>query len=87
MGGVFLIVAFFSAAAEVLVHSARDKTQMIVAAHDLLYTIWPSGLLILQIRLENISPHLWDPWVLSMLSMPAWARFGLPGFIFITLFR
>ena len=86
-GWVFLIGAFISAAAEVLVHSARDKTQLIVAAHDLLYTVWPSGLLILQIRLENISPNLWDPWVLVLLSMPAWALFGLPGFLFITVFR
>ena len=82
-----LLAAFILAAAEVLVRSTQKSSQVIVAAHDLFYTIWPSGLLILQIRVENIAPYLWDPLVLAILTMPAWALFGAPGFMCIILFR
>ena len=86
-GWILLAVAFVSAAAEVLVRSTGRSSELIVAAHDLLYAISPSGLLIIQIRLENISPYLWDPWILMLLGMPAWVLFGGPGFLLIIVFR
>ena len=86
-GWILLAGAFASAAAEVLVKSSPGGAQFFVAAHDLWYTIWPSSLVIFQIRLENISPALWDPWALGILAMPAWALLGTPGFLCIGLFR
>ena len=76
-GWILLLGAFSAAAAEVLVRSGNDASTFFVAAHDLWYAVWPSGLLILQIRLENISSFLWDPLVLTLLTMPAWLLLGL----------
>ena len=87
VGWILLLAAFAAAAAEVLVRSGDDVSTFIVAAHDLWYTVWPSGLLILQIRLEAISMFLWDPFVLTLLTMPAWLLLGGPGFLCVVVFR
>jgi len=86
-GWIMLLAAFTAAAAEVLVRSGNDASTFFVAAHDLWYTVWPSGLLILQIRLENISSFLWDPLVLTLFAMPAWLLLGVPGFLCVGIFR
>ncbi len=82
-----LVAAFVSGAAEVLVKPLRGSGQFFIGALDLWYTIWPGSLLVLQIKLENISPALWDPWALAVLSLPAWALLGTPGFVCIIVFR
>ena len=86
-GWILLLAAFAAAAAEVLVRSGHTAPTFFVAAHDLWYAVWPSGLLILQIRLHAISSFLWDPLVLTLLGMPAWLLLGGPGFLCIGLFR
>jgi len=86
-GWVLLAAGFASASAEVLVRPLKGANQVIVAAQDLWYAIWPGGLLVFQIRVERISPELWDTWALAILSVPAWALFGIPGFLCVGLFR
>ena len=86
-GWIMLLAAFVAAAAEVLVRSGNDASTFFVATHDLWYTVWPSGLLILQIRLENLASFLWDPLVLNLFAMPAWLLLGVPGFLCVGIFR
>ena len=35
--------------------------------------------MVTQIQVKKISPALWDPLLVSLLSLPAWFLFGAPG--------
>ena len=87
MGWALLMTAFASAAAEVLVPSITGGTQMIISAHDLWYTLWPGGLVVAQIKVEGLSPMLWNSVILSTLVLPAWALLGVPSCTMIGIFR
>ena len=84
-GWLLLIAAFATAASEPFVMftvSGRGITSSIVtSAYDLWYTLAPGHLVLSKIRIEAISPTLWDPILRSLLYLPAWLLFGMPGFI------
>ena len=81
LGWILLITAFVSAAAEQVVRLYPGAPSMLTPAYDLWYTLWPGSLTITQIRVERISPTLWDPVITSLLSFPAWFLLGLPGLL------
>ena len=75
LGWLLLIVAFAAASAEAV--ASRPGT--FLSAHELWYAISAKHFTITQIRIERISPALWDPVLLGILTLPAWLLFGLPG--------
>jgi len=86
-GWGLLLIAFATASAEVLARSITGATYLLVPALELWYTLSPGSLSIVQIRMENLIPILWDPVLISIMVLPAWAIFGIPGCIMIALFR
>ena len=87
LGGVLLLVAFASAAAEVVVHAYPGWGGILTSAYDLWYTIWPGSLVVTQIRVEKVMPALWDPVILTVLALPAWVLFGVSGAALVWLNR
>ncbi len=79
LGWLLLVLAFVAAASESLMTISPLMSLIWVSAYDLWHTIWPTGPVILQIRLERYAPFLWDPIVKNLLMLPAWLLFGLPG--------
>jgi len=80
LGISLLGLAFAAAAAETVSHAVPGGGRgVIVAAHDLWYTMWPKSLLITEIRVTRMAPWLWDPVLVTLLKLPAWAIFGVPG--------
>ena len=74
-GWFLMLVAFASAAAETVVSGPG----LIVSAHDLWYAVSAKHFTISQIRIERLSPNLWNPMLTTVLSVPAWFLFGVPG--------
>ena len=78
-GWVLLLAAFAAAAAEVMVPTAPGIRSIFVSAYELWYTVWPGSLIRTQIHVERLSPFLWDPLIVTVLALPGWFLFGLPG--------
>ena len=77
---MLLILAFTAGAADVVPRNfARGGGNGFVSAYDLLYAIWPGKLIVAQILAERLSPLLWDPFLIGLLTLPAWLLLGLPG--------
>ena len=89
IGVILTVCAFILAAAEAAWYGMPGSTRsIIVSAYDLWYTLSPSSLIILEIRVERIlGSWVWDPIILSILKLPAWLIFGAPGVILLTIFR
>lgn len=76
---VLLIAAFFSAAAEIAAQ-ALTGTFGYMSAHDVLYTLIPGKYIVFQGWIEDhVSPTLWNPVLRTVLSLPAWSLFAVPG--------
>jgi hypothetical protein len=88
IGWALLGVAFFTAAAETVTYSVPGVGGMIVSAYDLWYTISPKSLVIARINIErNLPPLFWDPLLVTVLQLPAWLIFGIPGAAMAWFFR
>ena len=74
-GWFLMVVAFAAASAETIVSGPA----LIVTAHDLWYAVSAKHFTISQIRIERLSPNLWNPVLTTVLSVPAWFLFGVPG--------
>ncbi|MBC8339790.1 MAG: hypothetical protein ISR51_07340 [Rhodospirillales bacterium] len=80
LGWVLLALAFAAGAAESVPRMlAQDDGRWFISAYDLWYAAWPGKLVVTQIKVERISPALWDPILTGLLSLPAWLLLGLPG--------
>ena len=82
LGGVLLVLAFAGAAAEVIPRSLPGGAAdggWFVSAYEIWFAAWPGSLVVSQIRVEKLSPALWDPVIVTLLSLPAWVLFGVPG--------
>ncbi len=80
LGWVLMALAFAAASAEILARMLPGVRGMYVSAYDLWYAVWPGNLVVTQIRIEKfLHPWLWDPVIVTVLVLPAWALFGGPG--------
>ncbi len=82
LGGVLLLLAFAGAAAEAIPRSLSGGPAdggWFFSAYEIWYAASPGSLVVSQIRVEKLSPALWDPIIVSLLALPAWALFGVPG--------
>ena len=78
LGWGFLLLAFAGAAAEALPRTFPGIGTF-VSAHELWYAASPGSLVVTQIQVERISPALWELLRASVLVLPAWMLFGVPG--------
>jgi len=55
------------------------------------YEVWyaysPRTLILTQIRIEKFAPALWDPTITTVLQVPGWLLFGVPGAVVAWIFR
>ncbi len=81
-GCALLVLALVAAAAETMAHVTPGVSGVVLSAHDVLYTLWPSKLIVAKIHIENwFGAWAWDPVALAVLALPGWLIFGLPGAI------
>lgn len=78
LGWALLIAAFLITATDPYLTLLGDGG-IWAPAHDVWYAYAPHSLIITQIRIEKIAPALWDPVILSVLQVPGWLLFGIPG--------
>ena len=80
IGCALLVLALVAAAAETMAHVTPDVRGVVLSAYDVLYTLWPSKLIVAKIHIENwFGAWAWDPVALAVLALPGWLIFGLPG--------
>jgi len=79
LGWVFLVLAFAAGAAESIPRALPGDEGLFVSAYDLWYASKPGSLVVAQIRVEKISPALWDPVIVSVLALPGWLLCLVPG--------
>ena len=86
-GGWFLIVlACFGAVAETAARMVPHAGGLFLSAYDVWYALWPGHLVVTKIRIESlIGPWAWDPVMTSLLAVPLWALFGVPGMALVWL--
>jgi hypothetical protein len=83
----FLIFAFLAAAAESAVRAIFNMKGYFVSGQELWSAISPKTLIFARHAVQDLSPALWDPAILALLSPPAWLVTGIPGLILVIFFR
>lgn len=80
LGWVLLCAAFLSGAAEISARTVPGMDDLILSAYDLWHTLSPRSLVHAHIVVErNVGQWLWDPVLKTVLWLPAWVIFGVPG--------
>ena len=90
LGWALLFLAFVGAAGEAVPRSlpgSAEGSGWFVSAYDLWYAAKPGSLVIAQIKVEKLSPVLWDPIIVALLALPTWLLFGGPGALLTWFFR
>ena len=86
-GWCLLIMAFVFTAAEAVVHGMLGEYG-VVASSRVLEVLAPDSLADMKAAIaENISPIVWDPFMLSLLQLPGWILLGGPGVFLVWYFR
>ena len=79
-GWLFVVAALLGAAAETAARLGPHGGGLVLTAYDVWYALAPGNLVVTKIRLEALlGPWAWDPLTTSVLALPLWALFGLPG--------
>jgi len=86
-GWCILVMAFVFTAAEAVVHGMLSEYG-IVAASKVLAVLAPDTLADMKEAVtENMSPLVWDPFMLTLLQLPGWILLGGPGVFLVWYFR
>ncbi|MBC8239834.1 MAG: hypothetical protein H8E30_05080 [Alphaproteobacteria bacterium] len=85
-GWVLLLIAFLITAVDPYL-TLLGTGGMWVPALDVWYAYSPRTFILTQIRIEKFSPALWDPVIVTVLQIPGWLLFGLPGTAMTWFFR
>lgn len=86
-GWLLLLAAFAGAAAETIARTLPGGMGLVLSAAELWQALWPGAYLIASIRISALEPQLWNPVILTLLSLPAWLLLGLPGVILAWMCR
>lgn len=78
LGWALLIAAFLITAADPFL-TLLGEGGLWTPAYEVWYAYDPHSLILSQIRVEKITPALWDPVIVSVLQIPGWLLFGVPG--------
>ncbi len=88
LGYGLLAAAFFAGAAEIAAHGIGRTKSLFLSAYDTWYTLWPGNLIVSRIIIErDFAPFLWDPVLVTVLSLPAWMILGIPGAALVWFFH
>lgn len=88
LGWLFLAGAFLGAAAETVVRGRLETDAVFLTAHELWSALAPESLAIAQYMVErNLSPAIWDPLLVNLMTLPAWLILGIPGVLLVWFFR
>lgn len=82
-----MLAAFAGAAAETIARALPGGSGWMLSTAELWQSLWPGAYLISSIRISALEPQLWDPVILTFLSVPAWLLLGLPGVILAWMCR
>jgi len=86
-GWCILVMAFVFTAAEAVVHGMLSEYG-IVSASKVLAVLAPDTLADMKEAVtENMSPLVWDPFMLTLLQLPGWILLGGPGVFLVWYFR
>ena len=79
-GWILVVMACFGAMAETAAHMVPHARGFFLSAYDVWYALAPGNLVVTRIRIESLlGPWAWDPVMVSLLAVPAWVLFGVPG--------
>ncbi len=81
VGWILLATAFLAASAEVVVRASPDGGRLFVSTRDLWYHLAPGDLIVMELRLEQNVPFLFDPFIKFLMKFPAWVLIGGPGVV------
>ncbi|MDX9861143.1 MAG: hypothetical protein RBS99_09515 [Rhodospirillales bacterium] len=88
IGWLLLFAAALGAAAETAARLGPHAGGFLLTAYDVWYALAPGSLVVSKIRIEALlGPWAWDPLTTSVLAVPLWALFGLPGGLMLWLSR
>ncbi|MHC8508302.1 MAG: hypothetical protein ACYYKD_02725 [Rhodospirillales bacterium] len=87
LGWALLVATFVAAAFESVAPALGVRSWPLISAKDLWHTAYPAGYVLFKGSVEDISPFLWDPVLVSVLWFPAWALFLAPGAWLTLYFR
>ncbi len=80
LGCLLLAAAFLSGTAEMATRVMYRREALAYSAIDVWRLISPQGLAQAKSYIETeLSPALWDPVLSTLLILPGWAVFGIPG--------
>ncbi len=86
VGWGLLLTAFVITAADPFL-TLLGTGGMWAPTYDVWYAYSPRTLIITQIRFEKYAPVLWDPVIVTVLQLPGWLLFGVPGVATVWHFR
>ena len=87
IGGLFLLLALAALAFE-MVTLVQSGTWEIRALGSLWFDIHKNSLGAAQVIVQRyVWAPIWDPVVITLLRWPGWLAFGVPGIVFVYLFR
>ena len=87
VGLILLGCAFVSAAAEIVTKVAHRPDMIVLSAIEFWRTVSPGTQIAARDAISGVSPVLWDPVLVTLMAMPAWLLFGLPGGLLAWRFR
>ncbi len=88
IGWLFLLAALVGAAAEMAARLGPHGGGLVLSAYDVWYALAPGNLVVTKIRIEALlGPWGWDPLMTTVLAVPLWGLFGLPGGLMLWLGR
>ncbi len=86
VGWALLLMAFLITAMDPYL-TLLGTGGMWAPALDVWYAYSPRTLILTQIRIEKFAPALWDPVIVTVLQIPGWLLFGVPGIVLVWFFR
>ena len=81
LGWALLFLAFIGAAGEAIPRSlpgGAEGSGWCVSAYDLWYAAKPGSLVNAQVKVEKLSPGLWDQIIVDRRGPPTWPQIGRP---------
>ena len=80
IGLILLALAFLASAAELSVHALHGASGLFVPFHEVWSTLALESLVNARAVVDaTVGPNVWEPLLGTLLSLPGWLLFGLPG--------
>ncbi len=87
LGWLMMLGAFAAASAESIARGMANQHMFFMPAHELWRALWPASYIFFEARILSLAPVTWDPFILTLLTPPAYVLLGVPGAILAWLCR